>query len=150
MERYVQTEPNTDLVSSVFERCLSSRHACVCVCVRARPCLYVRTSAVIVHMATGVTLTRSNHKAGLRRTDADAIPMPRRRFAFVRFIGIITGGKRGWSQPRVMHSSMSRRGYFPHRGGVLLGMRAAAALCCLGNAGIVPHPRASGHVCLHI
>lgn len=47
-------------------------------------------------------------------------------------------GKRGWSQPRVVHS-MSRRGYFPAgAGGVLLGARAAAALCCLGNAGIVP------------
>lgn len=49
--------------------------------------------------------------------------------------------------PHVMNS-MSRRGYVPHGGGVLQGMKAAAALCCLGNADIVSSYTWQATVCV--
>lgn len=88
-------------------------------------------------------------QSGSAETDAGAIPMLWRWFAFVWFTGIGVTGKTWLDSAHVMQS-MSRRGYFPHGGGVLLGARAAAALCCLVNAAIVPDPRVSGYVRFHI
>lgn len=98
-----------------------------------------------------MTLAHSNRKAAPRRPpDVGAIPKLWRWFAFVWFTGIIGVTGKTWLGAAHVMQSMSRRGYFPHGGGVLLGMRAAAALCCLVNAAIVPYPRVSGDVCFHI
>lgn len=124
----------------------------VCVCVRARLCVNVRSSAVRTagycshgdsrHIGGSVRDIGTNKpQSGSAETDAGAIPTPRRWLAFVWLTGIGGTGKT-WLDAAYVMQSMSRRGYFPHGGGALLGTRAAAALCCLLHAAIVPRPRA--------
>lgn len=127
-------------------------------CVRApvRECSD-HARSLIVHAATldtsagSVTLARwkhtHTHKSGSAVSDAGAIPMLWRWFAFVWFTGIgVTGG--GGGRKNVAGCSPTLRSQCQGEvislmvAGVLLGLRAAAALRCLLHAAIVPHPRA--------
>lgn len=98
------------------------------------------------------SLEAHTKKSGSAVSDAGAIPMLWRWFPFVWFTGIgVTGG--GGGRKNVAGCSPTLRSQCQGEvislmvAGVLLGLRAAAALCCLLHAAIVPHPRVCALIC---